>query len=114
MNPNDTLGKLEVEEEQIIEALAAIVQGAKTIDDLEMVNATFMTLGILYRYDPEEFFIRLGNTVVKDATSRGKGNDVFIGLLKKEIDQKTKESKKVKDSKLDRKVYTDQDLIDLL
>jgi hypothetical protein len=84
----ETLGKLEVEEERMITILATIAH-AYTGRDIPM--EVYMTLGLVYGYSPEEFFIRLANSTVKMAEKIGHGDEPIVGDLRdhlKKIDNK--------------------------
>jgi hypothetical protein len=78
----EQLGKLEVEEEKLITILAAI-SGACEGGEIPM--PVYMTLGLLYGYTPDEFFIRLANTTVKMAEKIGHGDEPIVDSLRIEL-----------------------------
>lgn len=85
MKTNEGLGNLHVSEEQIMETISAVMLACERHDDRQYIDQMFMSLGILYGYEPEEFFKRLANSTLKLADSMGEQNNPLVAMLRDEM-----------------------------
>ena len=98
MKSKDRLGDLHKTEDEVLD----ILKGMKDVMGDEAMPIVIMTVGILYDLPPNEFMVRLGNSVVKSVEDNPDvKNDpearLVLSLLKKELE---KETGKKKDSNI--------------
>ena len=85
MKTNEGLGNLNVSEEQVMEVITAVMEACERHNDRQYIDQMVMSLGILYNYDPQEFFERLANSTLKMADRMGEGNHPLVGMLRDEM-----------------------------
>lgn len=98
MKSKERLGDLHRTEDEVLDVL----HGLKENLGDEMMPIVIMTIGILYDFPPNEFMVRLGNSVVKSVEANPNIKDdpeaqLVLSLLKKELE---KEPGKKKDSNI--------------
>jgi hypothetical protein len=85
MKTNEGLGNLHVSEEQIMGTIGALIEACERHNDRQYLDHMFMSLGILYGYDPQEFFDRLAISTLKVADETGHKNDPLVAMLRDEM-----------------------------
>ena len=94
MKSNERLGDLHRTEDEVLDVL----KGMKDAMGDEAMPIVIMTVGILYDFPPNEFMVRLGNSVVKSVEDNPDvKNDpeakLVLSLLKKELEKQVGEKK---------------------
>ena len=94
MKSNERLGDLHRTEKEVLDVL----KGMKDAMGDEAMPIVIMTVGILYDFPPNEFMVRLGNSVVKSVEANPDvKNDpeakLVLSLLKKELEKQVGEKK---------------------
>ena len=86
MKTKEGLGKLQVSEEQVMVVISAIMVACERHNDKKYLDQMFMSLGILYGYEPKEFFDRLANSTLKMADEMGEHDNALVVALRDDSD----------------------------